>query len=152
MPYCDSDGAVYDSARDRMIFGGGRGYNRVGDGSLLALDFKSRVVAKLQPDNLDIGKVHNARELAYAAHADWVLNGSEALTVKTADGDKRLTRIYDCKANRYRLLDAGPVPYSHSVGWMYDGKRKLVYAFTYNGEAYALRLDPATATLLDAAP
>jgi hypothetical protein len=45
------------------------------------------------------------------------------------------------------LLDAGDVPSGHSTGWMYDAKRKLVYVFTFRGEAWALRVNPATARL-----
>jgi hypothetical protein len=47
------------------------------------------------------------------------------------------------------LLDAGSVPDGYSVGWMYDAKRKLVYAFTVTGEAWAVRVNPATAKLLE---
>lgn len=49
------------------------------------------------------------------------------------------------------LLDAGPVPDGHSVGWMSDGKRKLAYAFTTGGEAWAIRILPETARLLEEA-
>ena len=41
------------------------------------------------------------------------------------------------------LLDAGDVPSGHSTGWMYDARRKLVYVFTYRGEAWAIKINPA---------
>ena len=46
-------------------------------------------------------------------------------------------------------LDAGAVPDGYSVGWMYDARRKLVYSFTYRGEAWAIKLEPKTARPLD---
>jgi len=33
---------------------------------------------------------------------------------------------------------------------MYDARRKLAYAFTFRGEAWALKANPATATPADA--
>ena len=62
---------------------------------------------------------------------------------------KSYTRVYDCAKNQMFLLDAGPVGAGYSAGWMYDSKRKLVYSFGYNGEAWALNIDPATATRLE---
>jgi hypothetical protein len=59
----------------------------------------------------------------------------------------RYTRIYDCARNKMFVLDAGPAPDGHEAGWMYDARRKLVYAFTTRGEAWALRLEPKTAKL-----
>jgi hypothetical protein len=35
---------------------------------------------------------------------------------------------------------------------MYDAKRKLVYAFSVFGEAWAIKLEPKTARPLDALP
>ena len=64
---------------------------------------------------------------------------------------KPFTRVYDCGANRMFLLDAGPAPDGYSVGWMYDAKRKLAYAFTTNGEAWAIRIVPETAARLEKA-
>jgi hypothetical protein len=46
-------------------------------------------------------------------------------------------------------MDAGPAADGHESGWMYDAKRKLVYAFSTHGEAWALRIEPETARLLD---
>ena len=71
----------------------------------------------------------------------------------TASGDektgKRYTRVYDCAKNKMFLLDAGRVPAGYSAGWMYDARRKLVYVFTYRGEAWAMKIDPATARLVE---
>ena len=62
---------------------------------------------------------------------------------------KRYTRVYDCESNKMFLLDAGSVPDGYSVGWMYDAKRTLVYAFTVTGEAWAMKVEPKTAKLLE---
>jgi hypothetical protein len=156
VPYCDAHGMVYDSQRDRMILGGvGGGYQKEGDGTLLAFDFKTRSLDVLSPENADLAKTHNARELAYAAHADWVLFG-ELYRRGDDPGARLYTRVYDCARNKMFLLDAGdpsggrgPQWLGYSSGWMYDPVRKLVYVFTILGEAYALRLDPAAAQLLE---
>ena len=140
--YCDSHGMVYDSKRDRMIFSGlGGGYSKQSSGQLQVFDFKTKVVDTLTPENLDLGKTGNARELAYVEGADWVLVGELF--------NKRYTRVYDCEKNKYFLLDAGNVPAGYSVGWMYDSKRKLAYAFTTGGEAWAINVNPKTAKLLE---
>jgi len=150
-PYCDAHGMVYDSKRDRMIFGGvGGGYSKVSSGTFLAFDFKTKALSTLAPANPDLAMTHNAREMAYAGHADWVLVGEMYVQgdPKTA---KRYTRVYDCENNRMCLLDAGTVPDGYSTGWMYDARRKLVYVFTFRGEAWAIRLEPKTARLLEKA-
>jgi len=147
VPYCDASGMVYDSKRDRMIFSGvGGGYGKMSQGTFLAFDFKTHALSPIVPQNAEKARTHNAREMAYVEHADCVLIG-ELLV----EGDKKtgrsLTRIYDCERNKIVLLDAGPVPDGNSVGWMYDAKRKLVYAFTFRGEAWALKLNMAAPKL-----
>lgn len=151
-PYCDAHGMVYDSRRDRMIFGGaGGGYEKTSDGTLLAFDFATRKVSTIVPENAALAKTHNTREMVYIEHADWVLLGE-----LYPRGDKKATagytRVYDCAKNKMFLLDAGDVAFGHSTGWMYDVRRKLVYVFTYRGEAWALKLVPATATQLEKPP
>ena len=48
---------------------------------------------------------------------------------------------------------AGPHPGGgHSQGWQYDPKRRLVFVLSVTGEAWALRLDPEKAQLLDTVP
>jgi len=152
-PYCDSEGMVYDSKRDRMILGWGGGYNKNGDGSLTIFDFKTRKLEKIVPANAALGCLRNTREMVYVAHADRVLFGSTPY-VTGGRGDKtakRYTVVYDCAKNRYMLLDAGDhkMLYGHGTGWMYDTKRKLVYVFGYRGDAFALRFEPATAGLTE---
>ena len=149
-PYCDASGMVYDSKRDRMIFGGaGGGYARKANGTLVTFDFKTRAVETITPANSELAKTDNARELAYVEHADWMLIG-EGLVVGDPKTGKQYTRIYDCQKNRVALLDAGPVPGpTYNFGWMYDAKRKLVYAMNDVGQVWALKLEPKTATLLD---
>jgi hypothetical protein len=96
--------------------------------------------------------------LAYVGHADWVLIGD-----LFCRGDEKTgtfyTRVYDCRRNRVALLDAGGFLgrrgvrwVSYSSGWMYDEKRRLVYAFTVLGEAWALRINPETARLIEHLP
>ena len=145
-PYCDSDGMCYDSKRDRMLLGWGGGYAKKGDGRILSFSFKTRVVEKLMPANLALGVQHNTREMVYVEHADLVLFGS-APHVK---GKRAYTVAYDCAKNKYLLLDAGPTVYGHGAAWMYDAKRKLVLVTAHrHGDAYALKLDPKTATLVE---
>ncbi len=38
---------------------------------------------------------------------------------------------------------------SYSTGWMYDAQRRLAYVFTIFGEAWALKVNPATAHLIE---
>ncbi len=150
--YCDSDGMVYDSRRDRLLLGWGGGYGKRGDGTITAFDFESRRVEKLTPENLELGRTSGTREMVYVPDADIVLFGSEGYAVEETETGKRLTRVYDCGKNRWRLLDGGPVAYGHSAGWMYDTKRRCAYVVTYRGECWAMRLDLPTLSLLDQAP
>jgi hypothetical protein len=150
--YCDSDGMVYDSKRDRLLLGWGGGYGKRGDGTITAFDFKTKTVEKITPGNLDLGQTSGTREMVYVPEADLVLFGSEGCLVGDPKTGKRLTRIYDCRKNRYFLLDGGPVAYGHSAGWMYDPKRRCAYVITYRGECWAMRLEPGTLSLLDKAP
>jgi len=149
VPYCDSHGLVYDSKRDRMVFSGvGGGYNKTSNGTLLSFNFATHALELLTPENVELARTGCARELAYVEHADWILIGDHLRRGDPKTG-KRYTRVYDCSRNKMFLLDAGPAPDGYSVGWMYDAKRKLVYAFTTGGEAWALRIAPATAKLLE---
>jgi hypothetical protein len=150
-PYCDANGMVYDSKRDRMVLSGpGGGYEKVSSGSFVTFDFKTRSVDTVTPANPELARTRNARELAYVEHADWILIG-ETYPRGDSKAGKRYTRVYDCGANRMFLLDAGPVPDGHSTGWVYDAKRKLAYVFTFRGEAWAIRPEPRTAKPLDSA-
>ena len=151
-PYCDSDGMTYDAKRDRMLIGWGGGYQKAGDGRIYAFEFGSRKVEQLAPANAELGRIHNTREMVYLDHADWVLFG-EPLVAGQGKTAKRCQRVYDCAKNSYFLMDAPGHPGGgHSQGWQYDAKRKLVYAVDKHGNAWALRLDPAEAKLLDKAP
>ncbi|MBY0525909.1 MAG: hypothetical protein K2R98_21125 [Gemmataceae bacterium] len=149
VPYCDSHGLVYDSKRDRMIFSGvGGGYNKISNGNLLAFDFSTKALETLSPANSELSKTGCAREMTYVEHADWVLIGDHLRRGDVKTG-KRYTRVYDCAKNKMFLLDAGPAPDGYGVGWMYDARRKLVYAFTTNGDAWAMRVVPEKAQLLE---
>jgi hypothetical protein len=132
-----------------MIFSGvGGGYSKVSNGTFLSFDFKSQAVETLTPQNGDLAKTRCARELAYVDHADWMLIG-ELYPAGEQKVAKRYTRVYDCGSSKMLLLDAGSVPDGYSVGWMYDAKRKLVYAFTIGGEAWAMKIEPKTAKVLE---
>jgi hypothetical protein len=148
-PYCDCHGMVYDSKRDRMLIGGvGGAYGKRSDGSLLSFDFQSRAITPVTPENAELAKTQNAREMVYVEHADWVLIGELYPSGERKAGEG-YTRVYDCRKNKMLLLKAGDVPDGYSTGWMYDARRKLVYVFTFRGEAWALALDPASAKLLE---
>jgi hypothetical protein len=147
VPWCDSHGLVYDSKRDRMIFSSvGGAYSKTSNGNLLSFNFGTRTLDLLNPANIELGRTGCARELAYVEHADWVLIGDHLRQGDPKTG-KHYTRVYDCAKNKLFLLDAGPVPDGYGVGWMYDAKRKLVYAFTTSGEAWAMRVVPTSACL-----
>jgi len=149
VPYCDAHGMVYDSNRDRMIIGGvGAEYQKPGDGRLLAFDFQTRALSTISPENAELARTRNAREMAYVEHADWVLIG-ELYPRGDPQKESGYTRIYDCAKNKMYLLDAGEVPDGYSTGWMYDARRKLVYVFTFRGEAWAMKIDPASARLVE---
>jgi hypothetical protein len=151
VPYCDSHGLVYDAKRDRMIMSGvGGGYSKTSNGTLLTFDFATRALTIVKPENDELAKTGCARELAHVEHADWMLIAQNVRRGHPKTG-KCYTRIYDCAKNKMFLLDAGNVPDGYNVGWMYDARRKLAYSFTTNGEAWALRLDPATAKLVEKA-
>jgi hypothetical protein len=148
-PYCDAHGMVYDSKRDRMVFGGaGGGYSKTSNGTFVTFDFKTRSMDTLTPGNAELARTRNAREMAYVEHADWVLVGEMYVHGDPKTG-KPYTRVYDCQGNRMRLLDAGAVPDGYSTGWMYDARRKLAYVFTFRGEAWAIKIEPKTARLLE---
>ncbi|MHB1037421.1 MAG: Kelch repeat-containing protein [Pirellulales bacterium] len=149
-PYCDAHGMVYDSKRDRMILSGvGGGYEKLSNGTFLAFDFKTHALDTLRPENPEPARTRNARELVYIPEIDWLVIGELYGPVRDEEDNRHLTRVYDCARNKMFLLDTGHVPSGHSTGWMYDARRKLVYVFTYRGEAYAIRFDPATARLVE---
>jgi hypothetical protein len=150
VPWCDTHGMVYDSKRDRMVMSGvGGGYAKTSDGTFLTFDFATKKLELLVPGNADLGKTAGCtREVVYVEHADWILLGHN-LRVGDPKTGKSYTRVYDCGRNKLFLLDAGPVPDGHEAGWMYDARRKLVYSFTTHGETWALKLDPASAALLE---
>jgi hypothetical protein len=149
VPWCDSHGMVYDTKRDRMIFSCvGGGYGKRGDGSLLAFDFATKTLSRLVPENAELNKTNCAREQAYVDHADWMLIGEQIRSGEAKTGPV-YTRIYDCARNKMFLLDAGPAADGHEAGWMYDARRKLVYAFSTRGDAWALKLEPKTAKLVE---
>ncbi len=149
LPYCDSEGMTYDARRDRLLLGWGGGYMKAGDGRLTTFDFKTGKLEKIMPAGAELGKIHNTREMVYVDHADWVVF-AEPYVVPGKKAAKPYLRIYDCAKNGYFLLEAGGGPREpvHSQGWCYDARRKLIYVITYRGDAYALRLDPASAELL----
>lgn len=152
VPWCDTHGMVYDAKRDRLILSGsGGGYAKTCDGTLLTFDFATKTLTLVTPTNIDLGKTNGClRELAYVEHADWLLLGLN-LRVGDPKTGKSYTRVYDCANNKYFLLDAGPVPDSYGAGWMYDARRKLVYAFSTHAEAWALRIEPKTARMVEKA-
>ena len=154
-PYCDTHGMGYDSKRDRMILSGvGGGYGKKTDGTFLAFDFKTRALEPITPENPELNQAGGCvREVVYVAHADWILVGD---LLRVGDGKKTkarvFTRVYDCGKNKCFLLEAGNVGSGFAAGWQYDARHKVVISFGFNGDAWALRLDPATATLLEKAP
>lgn len=149
VPYCDSHGLVFDSKRDRMIFSSvGGGYSKTSNGTLLTFEFATKTLDLLIPENAELAKTGCARELVYVEHADWMLIGHNVRVGDPKTG-KNYTRVYDCAKNKMFLLDAGLVPDGYGAGWMYDARRKLVYAFTTGGEAWALKIEPKTARMLE---
>jgi len=145
--WCDEAGTAQEWVRvDEGKTGGG--YSKLSKGTLLAFDFKTKALETITPANSELSKTHNAREMVYVEHADWVLLGELYPHGERKEG-AGYTRVYDCQQNKMSLLDAGDVPSGHSTGWMYDARRKLVYLFTYRGEAWALKIDPATARLVE---
>ena len=153
-PYCDSEGMTYDSKRDRLLLGWGGGYGRAGDGRLTEFSFATGKLRKFMPAKAELARIGNTREMMYLDHADWVF-----FAEPFASGDRkkprRHFRLYDCGQDTYFLLDCGPdAPQAatHSQGLCYDAGRKLLYSFTFRGEAWAIRLDPASAKRLERAP
>lgn len=154
IPYCDSHGTVYDSKRDRLILGPVRARDKEKNpGEFLAYDFKANQITKITPDNNGLYQSHCSREMVYVEHADWIVIGLLTRIGNAKDkNDRYFTPIYDCASNKMFLLEAGNVSDRISAGWMYDTKRKLVYSFSYRGEAWALKIDPASAKLLEKVP
>jgi hypothetical protein len=148
-PYCDAHGMAYDAKRDRMLLGSvGATYGKLGNGTFLAFDFKTKAVTPVTPENVEIAQIGSSRELTYVAHADWMIV-SELYRHGDAKTGKTYMRVYDCEKNKWFLLDAGPVGTGWGAGWMYDARRKLVHCFTFNGQAWTIRIDPATAKLIE---
>jgi hypothetical protein len=104
------------------------------------------------PDNIEIGKMGNTREMVYIPDADIVLFGSEPFRIGDKKKGRILTRVYACDKNKYMLLDAGSVAYGHSCGWMYDAKRKNAYVITCAGQVWAMHIDAESLTLLESPP
>jgi hypothetical protein len=139
-----------------MAIGGG--YRGTGKGTLVSFDFKTREVKTLAPGNAELGSMKNAREIVYLPESDSMLFGGQAYVVGgrqeggRTKGGRALTRAYDCAKDRYMLLDAGPTTYGYSSGWMYDAKRKNVYAIDCHGQCWALHVEAASLNLLEKAP
>lgn len=53
---------------------------------------------------------------------------------------------------RGEVTDYGWHRHAVGNGYLYDAKRKLVYVFTFRGEAWGLRIDPAAARLVEKPP
>src|SRR5262249_33577467 len=141
VPWCDAHGMVYDSKRDRMLIGGvSGGYEKLSSGGFLSFDFKTKELTPITPQDAQHTGARNSREMVYGEHADCVLIGELVVECDKKTG-KAFTRIYDCETNKSLLLDAGRVADGHSVGWMYDARRKLVYAFSFTGEAWAMKVN-----------
>jgi len=150
-PYCDSEGMTYDAKRDRLLIGWGAGYQKKGDGRIYEFDFKTRKFRHFMPANAEMARMHSTREMMYLDHADWVVF-PQHLSVGSGKDVRRYYRVYDCAADKYFLLDAGtddPNTRVYSQGFCYDARRKLLYSFTTTGKAYALRIDPKTAKLVE---
>ncbi len=138
----DTSCSCYDSKRGRVLLMPG-----AQDGAAVyACPLKTGAVEKLAPANPGFGRIYR-REAVYVEHCDWVL------LVNTVDRDgKAWHAVYDCERNRWMLLDAGPLTArmpSPGRGLMYDSGRKLVYLVTEMGDVFALRIDPATAGVVD---
>jgi hypothetical protein len=72
--WCDEAGTAQGWVRvDEGKTGGG--YSKLSNGTLLAFDFKTKALSTITPANSALSKTHNAREMVYVEHADWVLLG-----------------------------------------------------------------------------
>jgi hypothetical protein len=148
----DNSTMVYDSKRDQLLLLT-TPWQREGDGTLFAFGLKDRKLRKLTPANAELGRMRRPRESVYVEHADWVLFGTPC--PDEAGAERKLTRGYDCRANRWMLLDFKTFPSGHTLshGWVYDAARKLVYVVNTNRWAvWALRMDPETVTMLAGEP
>lgn len=146
----DRDGLAYDSKRDRLLL------HMPGDrdgspGNLIEVSMKNGAMKTLTPPPSAIAKIVCGREVAYVAHADWLI-WSEPFDRKFEENKSgSIYHIYDCAKDKWFLYDAGPGPPGMSVlhGMFYDAKRQLVFLMQQGGEVSALRIDPSTAKLRD---
>lgn len=158
--YVDNSTIAYDSNRDRVLMINTLGYGKPFDGQVWSLDLKTAEVKALSPAGGDqADRFANVDKCVFDAEHDLLLLGTY---LKDA-GDHTSTPAYDCKANRWVLLDIGyktgkrsgrttrAFPHARSDGLMFDAKRNLVWGTDTNSQVYVLRLDGKTLAIRDLA-
>ena len=148
--YVDNSTIAYDSTRDRVLMINTLGYGKPFDGQVWSLDLKTSEVKALSPAGRDrANRFANIDKCCYDPEHDLLLLGTY---LKDA-GDHTPTPAYDCRRNRWVLLDIAystgkrygrttrAFPHSRSDGLMFDAKRKLIWGTDTNSQVYVLRLD-----------
>jgi hypothetical protein len=140
----DRSGFVYDSRRQRFLCTT-KPYEGPFDGQVYAIDVNSKEVTKLKvPNSAAMSEVGFLREGVYVPELDAVLLG---VNFPLDEGKPRRTPIFDCKSNRWMVVELGGEDPSGregvnvSLGMIYDAARKLVWAVDTHSNVYALRLD-----------
>ena len=154
----DASTFVYDSKRGRLIFIRSD-YGKKNDGNLHFCDLETGEVMKTTTANaaalanLDLKGVDRA---VYDPDHDLVLF-SALLPGET--GEPRRALVYNCTADKWQSLaityevgmdkrPAHPAGPGHSCGLLFDTKRQIIWGLdTHDCRVYALRLDPANASL-----
>jgi Galactose oxidase, central domain len=143
----DSSASCYDSGRDRVLLFPNRGK---AVGPIKSYSFKTGKLETVTPENPELVPKLRGAEVVYVEHCNWMV----VLYTQKDKAGRACHPVYDCKANKWRLLYAGSLSVGkgrtqgvegRGRGMVYDARRKLVYVMTEQGDAYALKVDPKTA-------
>lgn len=141
----DNSAIAYDSKRDRIVMIRRAGGTPAFDGRIYTVDLKTMQAKALSPGGMERAANFPAVvRLSYDPDRDLMLVGT---TLPPDAAGVQRTPAYDPAGNRWVTLRlAGDQPATgHSMGLVYDKKRKLHWASDRRGQIWVLRLVPAAA-------
>ncbi|PCJ58866.1 MAG: hypothetical protein COA79_12420 [Planctomycetota bacterium] len=146
----------YDAKRKRILMMiGSKNYS----GQLQSMDIKTNVISNINPKNSKFAfGIKQYDRACYDSKNDLFFIAANLKNF----GKNTPTPVYDCKNNRWAMIDikykiskhwsgrtTRHFPHGHSGGIMYDTKRNLYWGTDTNSQVYILRLDLTKSPLKD---